>query len=330
MSTSIDWIIIGAGVAGCRMASLLTQQGYEVLILEKSRGLGGRLCHKRTESGRFLHGAQYIHLRTELGRQVLSPWLTEPHSTLLPKLGVQDSTGNWSAAFDAHRHRFFPETSIFCKSWTSQSTIHKQTRVTNIQRTLDGWNVFTQDASFQAKNLVSAIPFSQLMELLPENIISEVQDSIDVTETPSCSVLFRTEKPHVVHNDWDNAIFPDSIVRGLFQQPRSDGQHWTSILDSGWVVNNWKKDAHTVLHKTLIELNQLIGWSLTPMEIRWSHIHWWRYGFSQNTLLKKQYFSNHHLCIVGDGMYPQAKGIEAAILSAEQAILEVPLIRPTL
>ena len=47
--TQVDWLIIGAGVAGCRMAHLLSSQGYSVVILEKSRGLGGRLCHRRTE-----------------------------------------------------------------------------------------------------------------------------------------------------------------------------------------------------------------------------------------------------------------------------------------
>ncbi len=42
-----DIAIIGAGMAGLICAQRLTEAGYSVLVVEKSRGLGGRLATRR-------------------------------------------------------------------------------------------------------------------------------------------------------------------------------------------------------------------------------------------------------------------------------------------
>ena len=39
--------VIGAGTAGCFAANLLDEAGIECLLIEKSRGIGGR-CRLRT------------------------------------------------------------------------------------------------------------------------------------------------------------------------------------------------------------------------------------------------------------------------------------------
>ena len=320
--TQVDWLIIGAGVAGCRMAHLLSSQGYSVVILEKSRGLGGRLCHRRTEFGRFLHGAQYINIRSTLVRDILTPWLVEPHSVSLSRLGVLNRNG-WSPAFEGSRFRFFPETSVFCKVWTRNSIVHLQSRVSALQKNQQGWRVSTDKRVIQADNLVSAIPFSQLTALLPEEVANSVQQSIEVTESPSCSVLFRTKSPMVISAKWNSALFPESIVRGLFQQPKNEGLNWTAILDGDWVEQHWKESEDVVIQIVLQELQELIGWSIKVDDIEWLNVHWWKYAFSQSQRITKHYFPSEQLCIIGDGTVPFAKGLEAAIISAEQALLEI-------
>ena len=66
MATShSDYCIIGGGVSGCLMAQRLTEAGHTVQLFEKARGLGGRLCHRRSAHGRFLHGLQFLHIRDE-------------------------------------------------------------------------------------------------------------------------------------------------------------------------------------------------------------------------------------------------------------------------
>ena len=60
MSSHYDVLILGAGLAGLSCARRLQDAGKKVLVLEKARGLGGRMACRRTEKGAWDHGAQYF------------------------------------------------------------------------------------------------------------------------------------------------------------------------------------------------------------------------------------------------------------------------------
>lgn len=64
--------IIGAGMAGITAARTLSQAGYRVTVLEKSRGPGGRMSTRRTEFGSFDHGAQYFTVRDDRFRAMMA------------------------------------------------------------------------------------------------------------------------------------------------------------------------------------------------------------------------------------------------------------------
>ena len=51
--------VIGAGITGLHLARQLSDV-FDVTVFEKSRGLGGRMCARRTEAHQFDHGAQYF------------------------------------------------------------------------------------------------------------------------------------------------------------------------------------------------------------------------------------------------------------------------------
>ncbi|MCC5933151.1 MAG: FAD-dependent oxidoreductase [Candidatus Cyclonatronum sp.] len=55
--------IIGAGISGLTAGRILAKAGHEVVVFEKSRGYGGRICTRysnKYEGVRFDHGAPYI------------------------------------------------------------------------------------------------------------------------------------------------------------------------------------------------------------------------------------------------------------------------------
>ena len=76
-----DVIIVGAGIAGLAAAQQLTASGLKVCVLEKSRGVGGRLATRRitTLHGEVLvdHGAQYFTCRSLAFQEVLAPLLAQ-------------------------------------------------------------------------------------------------------------------------------------------------------------------------------------------------------------------------------------------------------------
>ena len=58
-----DVAILGAGIAGLVAAGELVRAGRRVVVLEKSRGIGGRMATRRIGAAVFDHGAQFFTVR---------------------------------------------------------------------------------------------------------------------------------------------------------------------------------------------------------------------------------------------------------------------------
>jgi renalase len=74
--------VIGGGLAGVSAALRLKAAGHQVTVLEKSRGLGGRMSTRATVFGGFDHGAQYFTVRDARFVELLQahPGLAKPWS----------------------------------------------------------------------------------------------------------------------------------------------------------------------------------------------------------------------------------------------------------
>jgi len=78
----VDCLIIGAGMSGLAAAHRLQWQGVAVALLDKGRGVGGRLAtrwREREGGGRayFDHGAQFFTVRTPLFQSFVDRWRQE-------------------------------------------------------------------------------------------------------------------------------------------------------------------------------------------------------------------------------------------------------------
>ena len=57
-------VVVGAGIAGLVAARELSSK-HEVVVVDKGRGVGGRLATRRAGDASFDHGAQFITTRSE-------------------------------------------------------------------------------------------------------------------------------------------------------------------------------------------------------------------------------------------------------------------------
>ena len=71
-----DVLIIGAGLAGLSAANDLQQAGHSVLVVDKGRGLGGRLAGRRIGEATFDHGAQFMTARETRFKAAVASWIT--------------------------------------------------------------------------------------------------------------------------------------------------------------------------------------------------------------------------------------------------------------
>jgi renalase len=68
-------IVIGAGMAGLLAAEKLQRAGHRVVVLDKGRGVGGRMATRRLGDARIDHGAQFFTVRDDRFAALNQRWL---------------------------------------------------------------------------------------------------------------------------------------------------------------------------------------------------------------------------------------------------------------
>ena len=77
---SMTCIVIGAGIAGLLAARTLQEHGLRVTVLDKGRGVGGRMATRRIGSAVFDHGAQFFTARDPQFDTLISVWRRAPRT----------------------------------------------------------------------------------------------------------------------------------------------------------------------------------------------------------------------------------------------------------
>lgn len=155
--------IVGAGVSGLSCARALQAAGCEVVVLEKSRSLGGRVASRTWENCRVDHGAPYFSAQNEdfrreviepLGddwRELTAPILDEAGQPILepPQSRLYGMRGNNQMG------RFLAE----------DVEVRRETPVTRLEPQAGGWLVDGQ--AYDA--VVSCAPWPQTAALLGDD-----------------------------------------------------------------------------------------------------------------------------------------------------------------
>lgn len=73
-------VVVGAGVSGLTAATSLQASGHQVVVLDKGRGVGGRLATRRIvtpggDTATFDHGAQFFTARSDEFSRAVDGWM---------------------------------------------------------------------------------------------------------------------------------------------------------------------------------------------------------------------------------------------------------------
>ena len=68
-------VVLGAGISGLLAAHKLRAAGWHVVVLEKSREVGGRMATRRVGGATFDDGAQFFTVRSERFERLVEEWL---------------------------------------------------------------------------------------------------------------------------------------------------------------------------------------------------------------------------------------------------------------
>ena len=157
-------IVVGAGISGLLAANELQNAGWRVTVLDKGRGVGGRMATRRFGGAAFDHGAQFFTVRTDRFETFVDGWL-EAGAAAEWARGFADAGGN--ANPDGHpRYRGSEGMTSIPKHLATNLDVRTGERAVRVDRDEDGWTVRCESgASVSGAALLLTAPVPQSLEL---------------------------------------------------------------------------------------------------------------------------------------------------------------------
>lgn len=338
----IDVVVIGAGIAGLVCAQQLHSCGYKVVVVEKSRGLGGRVATRRLHDTRADHGACYLKPQGETllrfvqllcDRGILQVW-----TDTVSKFSVQNCEFSIS---QSPRYVAPDGMSAIAKFLAQDLEIRLNQRVEAITPHSNSYwfldtssNTITQPP-LTAKAVVVAIPAPQALMLLQlaENGLPEIflEQLRSIEFDPCFSVI--AGYPADLHQtpDWKAITFVDDSDLGwigLDSSKRKETKPLVFVLQSSADFARKHLEAEDLQllgHQLLTRASKcLLPWLADP---EWMQVHRWRYAFPSHPLQAAYLSAATELPLVCCGDWCGGNLIESAmhsgIAAAEQINLQL-------
>jgi hypothetical protein len=312
-------VIIGAGMTGLTAASALAERGFEVTVVEKGRGPGGRMSTRRTESYRFDHGAQYLTARDHRFQSALDEWLEQGLLAVWrPRLGIFEDGGVRSDSGSQIRYVGVPGMNAVCRAtaaklddcrsgWRAETATYDDT----------GWHVRSDTGEeLRADELIVTAPPVQTAELLDDPAVSEAIEGVSLQPCWSLMTVFESSPLP----DWDAAFVNEGPLSWVASQASKPGRPsalaWVLHASPVWSSMHLEEEPDRVRDRLLEALRSLPGASAAkPIYAR---AHRWRYSIAAEPLdvgcIRR---GEKHLTIAGD--WCAGSRIEGAYLSGLDA-----------
>lgn len=280
-----DVVIIGAGIAGLVCAQQLSQAGYSVLVVEKSRGLGGRVATRRLYGTWADHGTCYLKPKGEL------------FTSFVELLCDRHILENWPELQPNATPRYVAPAgmSAIAKFLAQNLNILLNQRVMEVNLTPEkNWRLTLESSKEEltAKALVIAIPAPQaamLLTSLGEGVLGkEFLTNLSSVEFYPCisAIAGYPTSSHPLPN-WRAYSFIDDPILGwigLDSSKRPQPQQPIFVVQSSASfaqLHLETGDLQPIGQEMLKYAAQTL--QLPPLETpEWLQVHRWRYAFPSN------------------------------------------------
>ncbi len=299
-----DVIVVGAGVTGLTLARLLSDQGQQVLVLDKSHRPGGRLATKNVGGLPLDSGATSITTEDAGIRTLLTGWLGSEWAPRPDLPGITD----W---------QFLHSARDVSEQWAYGLKIQR-THVTHLVTSQhDAVGVvrhgFGDPIWGRSVVLTAPVPQAQAMIAYSDLVLDYDLDAVDYRKR---QVLLAT-----VEGD---GLDPDShwstdIIESVRFRPHPDGLLGIeAYARQSWSEATWNDDATISQGRLLLELGLLVG----RAQVADTTVMRWRYATTANPY-RKPYWRHPDLPAIwmaGDGFGSDGssdRSIERAVRSAQ-------------
>ncbi|MEM6621898.1 MAG: FAD-dependent oxidoreductase [Pseudomonadota bacterium] len=261
-----EFIIIGAGMTGLSCARRLVDAGRSVVVLDKGRGIGGRLATRRTDFGGFDHGAQYVAPKTD------------GFANALAVMAADGAAATWTLdGRDVYVGT--PGMNALAKHLGSGISIRQQALVTGLSETGGGWQVQLGDEGLSPACVVMTVPAPQAIDLLGvENPIADQISAVGMVPSLTLMAAFQTDDAprFVTRRDPDDDLA--WIALNSSKPGRIGEACWIAQASVAWSIAHLEHPKEVLAELMLPMLCQRIG--LAPDAATYAAGHRWRYAMA--------------------------------------------------
>lgn len=197
MKTEADVLIVGAGMSGLVAAKALAAAGADLIVVDKARGVGGRMASRRSGSATYDTGAQFITVRDQRFQH------------LVDQMVAADAATEWFRAWNSRsrsepRYRGVPAMTGPAKWLASGLDVRLGVRLAAAYRGPDGRWVADGDEgrTYRAAAILLTPPVPQSLAMLEAGHASinvMLADRLRSVEYhPSLAVIGRLDKGIIV------------------------------------------------------------------------------------------------------------------------------------
>ena len=254
-------VIIGSGMAGLACARRLADAGLAAIVLDKGRGIGGRVATRLVGDLQFDHGAQYVNAHgggfaAVLGGLSVAAW--------------QDGKGRTHSVG-------VPGMSAIPKALGAGLDIRQNAQVARVVQGGDGWMLHLNTGTMRAAQVVVTVPSPQVADLLgAEHPLAVAIAPVRLAPCLTLMAAVTAPAPFITRQDADDPlawIAQDSAKPGRPQGPET---LWVAQAGEAFSQTHLEDSPEEITALMLPLLCDRLG--VTPDRVTHAAAHRWRYA----------------------------------------------------
>jgi predicted NAD/FAD-dependent oxidoreductase len=303
-----DYIVIGAGLSGLSVAKKITDENLgSVLVLEKSRGVGGRMATRRTLGTKFDHGAQFYRAKKDI-------------STLHQEWSEEKISHQWFVSIQGDHWCAEEGMTALAKNLAKDINVRLEFQVQTISFQDQLWKITNdKNESLLAKKIILTAPLPQSIILLEKSNIVVPVEFKKINYTKALIALIT------LHNDLEiNQYGYEENQSGNFfsiSDQKRKGVSKTPALTVTMSANFSEQEFEKSDEESLEKILQLFKEKYPEANILGAELKKWRYCQPLNNLKTMYHEIAPNLFLIGDAF--GGNSLLGAVRSSDELIKNI-------
>jgi len=273
--------VIGAGLSGLVVSQKLANS-HDVVVFEKSRGVGGRMSTRRAGPFEFDHGAQFFTAQSTAFRTFLDPLIEAGHIADWParfaELRREQVVDSRQWGKDYPHYVGIPSMNAVGKALASGFDVRLDTAITSLERTGGRWQLVgeRQQPLGEFDWVIVTAPAAQAADLLASTSIASAAAGVRMQACYALLLGFD----EAVDLPWQAALVHDADISWISVNNSKPGRAVSSSLvvhsTNAWADAHADDDIDAVRRHLLEECREATG--IDTASAAFVDVHRWRYA----------------------------------------------------